>query len=179
MAQRHLSGTRKGIVGEFGSYGGIRGFKRAENALEADYNWADLPPVGGVMIGREAYSRPWLLRHADTRIFGAAADPNRSRREIIDTYLEYGERMIAMYEDFYKRGNYGAAGYSTRNLMNPLLGLFALERCGREWRRCLDKEYVGKGIVGKKDPELREMVEAAMECLPQEILDLRASDENE
>lgn len=178
MAQRHLS-SASGAEGSgpavYGSYEGISGLRRQDNCLDEEYVWPDLPAVQGVMIGREAYGRPWLLCNADTRIYGAAQDPNTSRREILETYLDYGERMVSMYNGFYQKGNPAAAGYSTRNLMNPLLGLFALERCGREWRRCLDKEYIGKGIVGKKDPEFREMVEAAMQCLPDEVLDPRAN----
>ena len=40
-----------------------------------------------VMIGREAFNRPWFLRHADARLFGTR-DPGLSRREIVETYLE-------------------------------------------------------------------------------------------
>ncbi len=29
-----------------------------------DMSWEDLPPVAGVMIGREAWARPWMLRCA-------------------------------------------------------------------------------------------------------------------
>jgi hypothetical protein len=35
------------------------------NVTTGEGTWADLPPVAGVMIGREAYGRPWMLRSAD------------------------------------------------------------------------------------------------------------------
>mmetsp|Transcript_40353 Transcript_40353/g.126972 ORF Transcript_40353/g.126972 Transcript_40353/m.126972 type:complete len:82 (+) Transcript_40353:1145-1390(+) len=65
----------------------------------------------------------------------------------------------------------GTPGYSTRNLLKPVFGLFATERGGREWRRILDKEWVGGGKLGVREPSLRELLEAAMDAMPSELLD--------
>ena len=37
-----------------------------------EHVWGDLPPVASVMVGREAYNRPWMLRDAghDPRLAG-------------------------------------------------------------------------------------------------------------
>ena len=49
--------------------------------------------------------------------------------------------------------------------------LFAKERCGKEWRRSLDREWVGQGRVGKRAPDLREWIEAAIHDVPDVMLD--------
>ena len=49
--------------------------------------------------------------------------------------------------------------------------MFAKERCGKVWRRSLDREWVGEGRVGKRAPDLREWIEAAMHDVPDVMLD--------
>ncbi|KAJ1471564.1 hypothetical protein T484DRAFT_1843639 [Baffinella frigidus] len=42
------------------------------------------------MVGREAFTRPWFLRHADSTLFHTR-DPRHSREEILEHYLEQTE----------------------------------------------------------------------------------------
>jgi len=50
--------------------------------------------VDGVMLGRAAYSDPWLLADADCRLFGAQ-NPVEARQEAIEALLPYAERLAA------------------------------------------------------------------------------------
>ena len=50
--------------------------------------------VDGVMIGRAAYERPWLLADVDRLIFGRA-NPVASREVALLSYLPYVEERLA------------------------------------------------------------------------------------
>ena len=50
--------------------------------------------VDGVMLGRAAYSDPWLLADTDRRLFGAQ-NPVTVRQEAVDALLPYAERLAA------------------------------------------------------------------------------------
>jgi len=50
------------------------------------------------MIGRAAYHHPWLFRNADTLFFGAGRDGGRSRREVVERYLDYAEKMVLLHK---------------------------------------------------------------------------------
>jgi tRNA-dihydrouridine synthase A len=80
--------------------------------------------VDGVMVGRAAYHEPWLLAEADSRIFGAEADPCASRAEAVEAFLPYAARELA-------------AGQPLLRLTRHLLGLFHGEPRARRWRRAL------------------------------------------
>ncbi len=67
--------------------GGVPGLDEAA-ALLAD------GAVDGVMLGRAAYSDPWLLADADRRLFGAR-NPVQSRHEAVEALLPYAERLAA------------------------------------------------------------------------------------
>ena len=67
--------------------GGVSGLDEAE-ALLADGT------VDGVMLGRAAYSDPWLLADADRRLFGAE-NPVETRHEAVDALLPYAGRLAA------------------------------------------------------------------------------------
>jgi hypothetical protein len=78
MAKRHLAplptsaeagGEGRERGGGYGGYGSYRGVGEAErngNEVEEEMEWGWLPPIGGVMIGREAYQRVWILSTVDT-----------------------------------------------------------------------------------------------------------------
>ncbi|MYE60051.1 MAG: tRNA dihydrouridine(20/20a) synthase DusA [Alphaproteobacteria bacterium] len=67
--------------------GGVPGLDEAEALLEDG-------SVDGVMLGRAAYSDPWLLADADRRLFGAQ-NPVEARQEAVDALLPYAERLTA------------------------------------------------------------------------------------
>ena len=50
------------------------------------------------MIGRAAYHHPWQFRNADSLFFGAGRDGGRSRREAVERYLDYAEKMILLHK---------------------------------------------------------------------------------
>ena len=50
--------------------------------------------VDGVMLGRAAYSDPWLLADADRRLFGTQ-NPVTVRQEAMESLLPYAERLAA------------------------------------------------------------------------------------
>ncbi len=67
--------------------GGIAGLDEAEALLAGG-------AVDGVMLGRAAYSDPWLLADADRRLFGAE-NPLQARQEAVEALLPYAERLAA------------------------------------------------------------------------------------
>ncbi len=67
--------------------GGIAGLGEAEALLAGG-------AVDGVMLGRAAYSDPWLLADADRRLFGAE-NPLLARQEAVEALLPYAERLAA------------------------------------------------------------------------------------
>ncbi|HEV8237761.1 MAG TPA: tRNA dihydrouridine(20/20a) synthase DusA [Thermoanaerobaculia bacterium] len=85
---------------------------------------AHLRHVDGVMIGRTAYHEPWLLADADTRIFGAAADPCADRHAAVEAFLPYVERQLA-------------AGQPLPRIARHLVGLFHGEPRARRFRQAL------------------------------------------
>jgi len=111
--------------------GGILGCHAAAAELARDNAGH---PLHGVMIGRGAYKMPWLcLADADRAVFG---QPNaaRNRREVIEQYIQYGERVYGTY------GTYkdGRPNPSLQTLACPLLGLFHGERCSKSFKRAMD-----------------------------------------
>lgn len=54
------------------------------------------------------------------RIFGEGHNTRRSRRDVLDEYCSYAERMCGYWDGLGVR-------CSRRNFMKPLFGIFALE----------------------------------------------------
>jgi tRNA-dihydrouridine synthase A len=98
---------------------------------------AHLTQVDGVMVGREAYSQPWLLSQVDTELCGMA--PQVTEREaLIESMLPYIERHL-------KQG--GRVSHCTRHMM----GLFQGVPNGKRWRRYLSEhatnQHAGTEII--------------------------------
>ncbi len=91
--------------------------------------------VDGVMLGRAAYQRPWLLADVDRRIFGEAMNPVSSRAGAVEALLPYVEQRLA------------GGDYLTR-ITRHMLGLYHGCHGGRHWRRMLseDARRDGAGI---------------------------------
>lgn len=96
------------------------GVKSLDEAL------AHLQLLDGVMIGREAYQNPGVLAQADSRIFGAAADPFDHMAAVVEGMLPYIEHELA-------HGTY--LSHITRHM----LGLFQGIPGARQWRRHLSE----------------------------------------
>lgn len=97
--------------------------------------------VDGVMIGREAYSNPYLFAEVDQRFFGSIAAV-LSRNEVLIKFLPYLKQQLA-------------GGVKLGGISRHLIGLFQGEAGARRWRRYLSENAYkpGAGI---------EVIEAAM-----------------
>jgi len=96
--------------------GGVRTLDTVEELLQK---------VDGVMLGREAYQNPYLLRDVDSRLFGEmAADKNRL--QYIHEYLPYIEQQLAQ-------------GTPLQHMTRHLLGLFRGQKGGKQYRRHLSE----------------------------------------
>ncbi|MCD0165990.1 tRNA dihydrouridine(20/20a) synthase DusA [Deinococcus sp. 12RED42] len=123
--------------------GGVLTLDAAQDALA----WAD-----GVMIGRAAYQDPFILARADQDVFGESAPPV-TRRETIEAFVPY---VAAQLE----------AGQPLPRMMKHTLGLFAGQPGARHWKRTLSEQ-------GHKPGAGLEVVRAALEGVPAEVLDAR------
>jgi tRNA-dihydrouridine synthase A len=97
--------------------GGVRDTKTACDMLE----WCD-----GVMLGREAYHRPYFLAELHQRIFPDAFQPNLSREAMLERMARYAERAVAQ-------------GERLSSITRHMLGLFAGEPGAKEYRRLLSE----------------------------------------
>jgi tRNA-dihydrouridine synthase A len=77
----------------------------------------------GVMVGREAYYRPWLMTQWDAEFYGDASQHSPSREAIEEAMVAYMER--AQSED-------GCPWYA---IARHMLGLYHGQRGGRLWRQ--------------------------------------------
>lgn len=84
-----------------------------------------LDQVDGVMMGREAYRNPYLLREVDPLLFGEAA-PSRSRLDYLLAYMPHIESELAK-------------GTPLTNMTRHVLGLFKGQKGGRGYRRHLSE----------------------------------------
>ncbi len=80
-----------------------------------------LQHVDGVMMGREAYSNPYLLINVDSEFYGITAKP-RTREEVMNDYMTYAESKIAN-------------GARLNHLSKHIIGLYHGEPRSRLWRR--------------------------------------------
>ncbi len=112
---------------------------------------AHLPPLDGVMLGRAAYERPWLLAGVDPAFAGRPA-PVAARDEALDRFAPYIERELAR-------------GVFLSRIARHMLGLYHGEPGGRLFRRILSE---GAHVPGAGLPLLlraREAVRQAREAL--------------
>lgn len=113
------------------------GIKTLDEAAE------HLRHVDEVMIGREAYSNPYLLAAVDARFHqGASA---LSLHEVVARYRNYLVDELAN-------------GVRLRPLIKPLIGLFQGVAGAKAWRRTLS-EGAGRSAAGA------ELVDEALACL--------------
>jgi tRNA-dihydrouridine synthase A len=100
--------------------GGITSLDQAEALLKN---------VDGVMLGREAYQKPYLLADVDNRIFGASYDPV-SREQVLTLLIPYIQQEL--------KGE-----VRLNSITRHILGLFHGMPGARGWRRYLS-DHVGK-----------------------------------
>ena len=81
--------------------------------------------VDGVMLGRAAYQRPYLLSEVDSRLFGTGSRPI-TRLDALAGYRSHIAQELA-------------TGTSMARLIRPVLGLFHGQPGGRNFRRVLSE----------------------------------------
>ncbi len=82
----------------------------------------ELRGLDGAMIGREAYSNPYMLTDIEREIFGNTQTLSRP---------EIAEKMIAYAQ------NQQAQGTPVKSITRHILGLFHHQKGGKAWRRTL------------------------------------------
>jgi tRNA-dihydrouridine synthase A len=97
---------------------------------------AQLAEVDGVMVGREAYHRPWWLARWDADYFGDAA-PAPTREQVEQAMVDYLQQA-------------GARGVAPQAVLRHVLNLWKGEPGARLWRQVLS------------DPKLRGLEPAAL-----------------
>lgn len=90
-----------------------------------------LNDLDGVMIGREAYSNPYMLAEVDRELFGEKA-PVVSREEAVERYMLYCEKMLA-------------GGARLNHMARHILGLYSGQRGARLYRRHISEHSPKKG----------------------------------
>jgi len=86
---------------------------------------AHLQQVDGVMLGREAYHNPWLLRGVDSELFGQSL-PATSRAGVLEQFFPYISQELA-------------AGTALHHMTRHVLGLFQGQPGGKRFRRHLSE----------------------------------------
>jgi len=96
------------------------GLRETSAVLEA-LTWCD-----GVMLGREAYHRPWLLFELHRALHPELGSPRLERAELLERMAEYAARQLAH-------------GERLPSITRHMLGLYAGEPGAREYRRLLSE----------------------------------------
>lgn len=99
----------------------VNGGIKTCNEIEEHLQWAD-----GVMIGREAYSNPYLLAEIDQRFFANDQIDKVARHDIIEQFIPYVEKQLK---------NNVRLSHITRHI----LGLYQGQIGARGWRRYISE----------------------------------------
>ena len=135
----------------FSLNGGIDTLSQAATHLDEPDN-----RLSGVMVGRAVIARPWAWSTIDTALYGEATNPAHSRRQVMEEYCDFADRMQAT--DPHK---------IRRLLISPALNLFAGEPQGKAFRRTVDQIATSDASLPASDVLRR----AAAEALLAETLD--------
>ena len=87
--------------------------------------------VDGVMLGREAYQNPWLLKDVDAHFFGHKPQAI-TRQDILERFMPYVERELA-------------EGAALHHMTRHVLGLFQGQPGGKRFRRHLSENANRRG----------------------------------
>jgi tRNA-dihydrouridine synthase A len=111
-----------------------------------DETEAHLKHVDGVMMGRMAYERPYVLADIDQRLFGVTT-PSRTRHEVIEAFMPYMARRLE-------------EGVTLHAMTRHILGLFQGLPGARAWRRHISENAYKKGagldVVAEAVKKVRE-----------------------
>jgi tRNA-dihydrouridine synthase A len=115
--------------------GGITSLRECQSHLQH---------VDGVMLGREAYHNPWLLKDVDALLYGRPAQA-LSRTEVLQLFFPYVERQLS-------------EGLALHHMTRHILGLFQGQAGGRRFRRHLS-EHAHRSGAGL------DVLQAALACV--------------
>jgi len=90
-----------------------------------------LPHLDGVMVGREAYSNPYLLATVDQDIYGASSEAP-SRRDVAEQFMNYCQQQMDK-------------GLKLKYMSRHMLGLFQGEYGARAFRRHISENAYKDG----------------------------------
>jgi len=117
------------------------GFRTGASALDA-LTWSD-----GVMLGREAYHRPFVLSELQRTLAGAEGFEPPTREALLERMVRYAQRQLAK-------------GDRLSAITRHMLGLYAGEPGARDYRRLLSE---GARAAGAGPELLRQAASAARE----------------
>lgn len=152
--------------------GGITDFDTAKRHLGLTPDHSDLfgcdvllPPVQGVMIGREAYNHPFSFSTADSLFFGVEEDNLPTRKDVLTHYLDYADRAQRLQW----------ADSRSSDLVKPLHNLFHHCQCNGRYKQFLDSELRrhSKAIDKDKVPLSEVIWDIVRETVPGEVLAMR------
>lgn len=114
-----------------------RDFPRQEIIINGGIKTLDgcrehLRHVDGVMLGREPYKNPYLLRDVDATIFGRQPIESPDRIGLLHRFYPYIEQQLAL-------------GVPLTRMVRHLMGLFNGEANARRWRRYISENAYRKG----------------------------------
>ena len=118
------------------------GFRTAASALEA-LSWCD-----GVMLGREAYHRPFVLSELQQAVGRAERFESPGREALLERMARYAQRQVAQ-------------GDRLSTITRHMLGLYAGEPGAREYRRLLSE---GARTPGAGPELIRQVATVAREA---------------
>jgi tRNA-dihydrouridine synthase A len=118
------------------------GFRTAASVLEA-LTWCD-----GVMLGREAYHRPFVLSELQRELGGEPRFETPSREALLERMGSYAQRQLAQ-------------GDRLSAITRHMLGLYAGEPGARDYRRLLSE---GARVAGAGPELLRHAAAAVKEA---------------
>lgn len=82
--------------------------------------------VDGVMMGREAYQKPWLIKEIDQHFFADTVPEIKTRIDAVNAYLPYVEQQLSK-------------GIYLHHMTRHMLGLFHGQTGAKGWRRYLSE----------------------------------------
>lgn len=97
--------------------GGIKTLEQSQTLLQH---------VDGVMLGREAYSNPYLLAEVDQKIYGCDT-PTPSRQEVMEKFIVYCEQELSK-------------GAKLNHLTRHILGLYQGLPGAKQFRRVISEQ---------------------------------------
>ncbi|MDR1758964.1 MAG: tRNA dihydrouridine(20/20a) synthase DusA [Fibrobacter sp.] len=121
--------------------GGVRTLAQTKELLQK---------LDGVMIGREAYENPWMLREADAEIYGKENPGWKTRKQLLEAFFPYVEEQLK-------------DGCPLNIITRHLFGLFNGLPGARTYRRILSEK------ASKAGADLRVLKEA-MNAVEEQVL---------